>query len=126
METIIREQQIRQRVAELAREIHSDYTSSGNKLPPVFICILNGSFHFFADLMKHFTTDCEIDFIRLKSYEGQDNSAGIKRIKDIELDKYKNLARQLANEVEYLLDEIELLKKELEKLKSKNTYESKF
>jgi len=98
METIIREQQIRQRVAELAREIHSDYTSSGNKLPPAFICILNGSFHFFADLMKHFTTDCEIDFIRLKSYEGQDNSAGIKRIKDIELD--------LTNKRVYIVDDI--------------------
>ena len=36
--------------------------------------------------MKHFTTDCEIDFIRLKSYEGQDNSGGIKCLKDIELD----------------------------------------
>ena len=33
--------------------------------------------------------------------------------KDIELDKYKNLARHLANEVEYLLDEIESLKKQL-------------
>lgn len=98
METIIREQQIRQRVAELARQIHSDYTSSGNTLPPVFICILNGSFHFFADLMKHFTTDCEIDFIRLKSYEGQDNSAGIKRIKDIELD--------LTNKRVYIVDDI--------------------
>ena len=98
METIIREQQIRQRVAELARQIHSDYTSSGNELPPVFICILNGSFHFFADLMKHFTTDCEIDFIRLKSYEGQDNSAGIKRIKDIELD--------LTNKRVYIVDDI--------------------
>lgn len=50
----------------------------------------------------------------------------ITRIKDIELDKYKNLARQLANEVEYLLDEIEMLKKELEQLKNKNTYETKF
>jgi predicted RNase H-like nuclease (RuvC/YqgF family) len=39
--------------------------------------------------------------------------------KDIELAKYKNLARQLANEVEYLLDEIEMLKKELEQLKNK-------
>ena len=98
METIIREQQIQQRVAELARQIHSDYTSRGNTLPPVFICILNGSFHFFADLMKHFTTDCEIDFIRLKSYEGQDNSAGIKRIKDIELD--------LTNKRVYIVDDI--------------------
>jgi capsule polysaccharide export protein KpsE/RkpR len=40
--------------------------------------------------------------------------------KDIELDKYKNLARQLANEVEYLLDEIESLKKQLEQSKNKN------
>jgi hypothetical protein len=40
--------------------------------------------------------------------------------KDIELAKYKNLARQLANEVEYLLDEIESLKKQLEQLKNKN------
>lgn len=40
--------------------------------------------------------------------------------KDIELAKYKNLARQLANEVEYLMDEIESLKKQLEQLKNKN------
>jgi hypothetical protein len=40
--------------------------------------------------------------------------------KDIELAKYKNLARQLANEVEYLLDEIESLKKEIEQFKNKN------
>lgn len=86
METIITEQQIRQRVKELANELHDDYISSGNTEPPVFICILNGSFHFFTDIMKHFTTDCEIDFIRLKSYEGQDNSGGIKCLKDIELD----------------------------------------
>ena len=40
--------------------------------------------------------------------------------KDIELYKYKNLARYLANEVEYLLDEIESLKKQLEQSKNKN------
>ena len=40
--------------------------------------------------------------------------------KDIELDKYKNLARHLANEVEYPLDEIESLKKQLEQSKNKN------
>jgi peptidoglycan hydrolase CwlO-like protein len=33
--------------------------------------------------------------------------------KDIEIEKYKQLARQLAKEVEYLLDEIESLKKEV-------------
>jgi hypothetical protein len=40
--------------------------------------------------------------------------------KNIELYKYKNLARHLANEVEYLLDEIESLKKQLEQSKNKN------
>jgi hypothetical protein len=46
--------------------------------------------------------------------------------KDIELDKYKNLARHLANEVEYLLDEIESLKKQLEQSKNNNYYERQF
>jgi hypothetical protein len=33
--------------------------------------------------------------------------------KEIELEKYKSLANQLAKEVEYLLDEVEDLKKQL-------------
>ena len=33
--------------------------------------------------------------------------------KEIEIEKYKNLANQLAKEIEYLLDEIEDLKKQL-------------
>jgi len=33
--------------------------------------------------------------------------------KEIEIEKYKNLAKQLANEIEYQLDEIEDLKKQL-------------
>ena len=38
----------------------------------------------------------------------------IKKIKkEIQLEKYKSLANQLAKEVEYLLDEIEDLKKKL-------------
>jgi hypothetical protein len=41
--------------------------------------------------------------------------------KDIELEKYKWLAKQLSKEVEYLLDEIEeLKKKQLEKNNYKN------
>ena len=38
----------------------------------------------------------------------------VKKVKkEIELEKYKSLANQLAKEVEYLLDEIEDLKKQL-------------
>jgi hypothetical protein len=49
----------------------------------------------------------------------------ITQIKDIELDKYKNLARQLSNEVEYLLDEIEQLKAEIIKLQKIHKDETK-
>jgi hypoxanthine phosphoribosyltransferase len=86
MEIIISREEIAERVKDLAIEISQDHLDSGNTLPPVMICILNGSIHFFSDLTRAMTIDCEIDFLRLKSYEGQDNSGGIKCTKDIELE----------------------------------------
>ena len=37
--------------------------------PPVMVCVLNGAFIFFADLIRELG-NCEIDFIRAKSYDG--------------------------------------------------------
>ena len=86
MEIIINREQITERVKDLAIEISQDHIDSGNAMPPVMICILNGSIHFFSDLTRAMTVDCEIDFLRLKSYEGQDNSGGIKCLKELELE----------------------------------------
>ena len=86
MEKIIKKETIQQRVKEIAEAISIDHMQSNNILPPVMICILNGSFYFFSDLTQMMSIDCEIDFIRLKSYEGQDNSGGIQHIKGLELD----------------------------------------
>ena len=87
MEIIIRQDEIRQRVRELAEQISADHVFNGNNgLPPVMICVLNGAYHFFSDLTRQMSIDCEVDFIRLKSYEGQDNSGGITIVKDLELD----------------------------------------
>jgi len=83
MEKIISKEDIAKRVKELADAISADHTDI---LPPVMICILNGSFHFFSDLTRMMSVDCEVDFIRLKSYEGQDNSGGVSIIKGLELD----------------------------------------
>jgi ribosomal protein L6P/L9E len=49
------------------------------------ICILNGSIHFFSDLTRSMSIDAEIDFIRLKSYNGRENSNDIVITKDLEL-----------------------------------------
>jgi hypoxanthine phosphoribosyltransferase len=86
MEKIITKEQIQDRVQQLAEAISVDHMNSNNALPPVMICVLNGALHFFSDLTRMMSIHCEIDCIRLKSYDGQDNSAGVKVIKDVELD----------------------------------------
>lgn len=86
MEVILKKTAIQKRIKELASEITKDYKASGNQLPPVMICILNGSFMFFTDLVRNMPIDCEIDFIRMKSYNGQDNSGGVELLKDLEID----------------------------------------
>ena len=86
MEKLISQAKIAHRVKRLAKEISRDHIQSGNTLPPIMICILNGSIHFFSDLIRAMKIDCEIDFIRLKSYAGQDNSGGIQILKELELE----------------------------------------
>lgn len=87
MEILFDDVAILTKVKELAEQISVDHVyDSRNTLPPVLICILNGSIHFFSDLVRSMSIDCELDFLRLKSYEGQDNSGGIKCLKGLELD----------------------------------------
>jgi hypoxanthine phosphoribosyltransferase len=86
MELLITNEEIQIRVKELAREISQDHIQSNNALPPVMICLLNGAIHFFSDLTRYMSINCEIDFLRLKSYNGQDNSGGVVCTKELELD----------------------------------------
>jgi hypoxanthine phosphoribosyltransferase len=86
MELLITNEEIQNRVLELAQQISVDHVQSDNALPPVMICLLNGAIHFFSDLTRYMSINCEIDFLRLKSYEGQDNSGGVVCTKELELD----------------------------------------
>ena len=85
MKKLITDLKIQSRIKELAQAIDDDHTKSTNTLPPVFICVLNGAYMFFSDLTKSVKVPHEVDFIRAKSYTGQDNSDGVKILKDIEL-----------------------------------------
>jgi hypoxanthine phosphoribosyltransferase len=86
MEKIITQQQIQQRIKELADAISQDHKESGATLPPVLICVLNGAMHFFSDLSRAMTINHEIDFVRLKSYDKRDNSGGVLITKSLEID----------------------------------------
>lgn len=69
-------------VKRLAAEISNDF--SGEDI--LVICVLNGSFLFFADLVREITTPLTVDFVRLASYGSETQSSGIVEIrKDVEV-----------------------------------------
>ena len=77
---MISESRIRARVKQLARQISKDCKGT----VPVFIGILNGSFVFFADLIREVTIECEVDFLKLSSYgDAKITSGDVKLLKDL-------------------------------------------
>jgi hypoxanthine phosphoribosyltransferase len=77
---MISERRIKAKVRELARRIDRDYRGS----VPVFIGVLNGSFIFFADLVRELKVDCEIDFLKLSSYgDAKISSGNVRLLKDL-------------------------------------------
>jgi len=80
-EILLSREVIAKRVQELAASISRDY--EGSEL--IVIGILKGAFIFMADLIRHLTIPCRIDFVRLASYGANQESMGKVIItKDIE------------------------------------------
>ena len=82
MEEIISTYELNKKMDSLALKIHHQYLFDNTDL--VFVGILNGAFMFFSDLVKKIQLPMEIDFVRIKSYEGQ-NRKEIKFTKDLEV-----------------------------------------
>ena len=64
MKILYNKEQIQTAVNKIATEISNKHYN--DPTPPVMICVLNGAFMFFTDLVKAVNIDCEIDFIRAK------------------------------------------------------------
>lgn len=64
-------------VRELAGRINRDYAG---RETPLFLGVLNGSFMFMAELMKHIAFDCEVSFIKLASYEGAHSTGKVREL----------------------------------------------
>ena len=79
---LISPEKIKKRVLEMGKEISEKYTDKD----PIFIGVLNGSFMFMADLLRSISIDCEMDFIKVRSYVGKKSSGTIQLIKDISAD----------------------------------------
>src|SRR4249920_3476405 len=80
-EVLIDSDSLRARIAELGEEISAAY--AGKDL--LLIGVLKGAVFFMADLMRHLTVPCEIDFMAVSSYGSQTDSSGVVRIlKDLD------------------------------------------
>ncbi len=76
-EPYIEKARITERINALARQIEKD--CEGRR--PLFLCVLNGAFPFAADLFRAVQLpDSEIQFIRLKSYEGTGSTGKVKEV----------------------------------------------
>ena len=81
-EVLIDQETLAARVAELGAEVSADY--EGRDL--LLIGVLKGAVFFMADLMRHLTVPCEVDFMAISSYGAATDSSGVVRIlKDLEI-----------------------------------------
>jgi hypoxanthine phosphoribosyltransferase len=81
-EVLIDSDALRARIAELGEEISVAY--EGKDL--LLIGVLKGAVFFMADLMRHLTVPCEVDFMAISSYGAATDSSGVVRIlKDLDI-----------------------------------------
>lgn len=94
MKILIDQTEIEQLVQSVAKQIQLEWDKTTDK---VFVCLLNGGYMFFADLVKHLPSDIECDFIRVKSYHN-------KKQGDIQITK--DLETTIKGKDVYLVDDI--------------------
>ena len=79
---LLSEEQIRNRIAELGRELMVDYADKN----PVFVGVLKGVVVFYADMIRAFNAPCELDFMWISSYSGTHSTGNMLVRKDVTVD----------------------------------------
>ncbi len=72
----ISEEKLQEAIQKVASQINADYDGR----VPVFLGVLNGSFMFFGDLLKHVDVNCIVSFVKLASYEGTDSTGVVNEL----------------------------------------------
>src|SRR6202041_2837388 len=82
LKTLISEERIQARIAEIGAQIDADYPDGTLYL----ICILKGACYFLADLSRAIKRDAFIDFMSISSYGvGKTSSGEVRIIKDLDI-----------------------------------------
>lgn len=79
---LISAEEIERHVSEMGKQISKDFAGKD----PIFVGVLKGCFIFMADLMRHVSIDCSMDFMAVSSYEGTTSTGAVKINKDLNED----------------------------------------
>jgi len=96
MKVLFTQSDIQTKIDQLANQLASKHQQ--DPTPIVLVCILNGGFMFFSDLVKSlYLPEFECDFLRIKSYRGTEQG---------EMLIVKNIETNIENKHVYLIDDI--------------------
>lgn len=79
---LISQVEIEKNVQKIGAQISADYVGK----EPIFVGVLKGCFIFMADLMRHVTVNCSMDFMAVSSYRGTTSTGAVKINKDLNED----------------------------------------
>lgn len=108
----IPEAEILEKVKAVADRINHDMAGKN----PLLLAVLNGSFVFAADLMRHMTIPCEISFVKLASYQGTTSTGKIKEVFGINED----LTNRTVIIIEDIVESGRTIKRMIETLGTRN------
>ena len=82
LKVLMSEEQLQKRVQEMGDELYDRFRDKD----PIFVGVLKGCFIFMADLMRHVTVNCSMDFMAVSSYRGTTSTGAVKINKDLNED----------------------------------------
>jgi hypoxanthine phosphoribosyltransferase len=84
---LITEQQINEKIRELAKQVSDDYPERGDRDDLVLVAVLKGAVMFMTDLSRALTVPVQMEFMAVSSYGSATSSSGVVRIlKDLDRD----------------------------------------
>ncbi|MFY9150806.1 MAG: hypoxanthine phosphoribosyltransferase [Prolixibacteraceae bacterium] len=112
-ELFLTKEKIQSVVEEMAVKMNEDFKDKN----PLFLCILNGSFMFAAEIFKRISLlDAEISFIKLTSYSGTNTTGTVKQLIGLNED----LAGRTIVVLEDIVDTGITIANTIEQIKAKN------
>ena len=82
LKVLVTQEEIQKRIAQMGKEISQEYADKD----PVILGVLKGVVVFYADMIRHITVPCQMDFMCLSSYHGTTSTGNMIVKQDMSVD----------------------------------------